>query len=66
MLYEKTKSLIANSVSVSLFNSSWLRHGLSIPKISSIPKENTIIGHLTKKYIPTKLKQHKEKRKNER
>ena len=66
MLYEKTKILIANSVAVSLFNSSWLRHGLSIPKIESAPKENTLIGYLTKKYIPIKLNQRKEKRKNER
>jgi hypothetical protein len=66
MLYEKTKSLIANSVALSLFNSSWLRHGLRIPQISSIPKENTLIGYLTKKYIPAKLNQNKEKRKNER
>jgi hypothetical protein len=66
MLYEKTKSLIANSVALSLFNSSWLRHGLRVPKINSIPKENTLIGYLTKKYIPKRLNQNKEKRNNER
>lgn len=55
MIFEETKSLITDSIAVSLFASSWLMHQLRIPKMESTPKENTLIGYLTKKYIPTEL-----------
>jgi hypothetical protein len=55
IIFEITKKLIEKRPAVSLFASSWLRHNLKIPNIHSVPKENTVIGYLTKKYIPTKL-----------
>jgi hypothetical protein len=54
-IFEYTKGLMANSIAISLFNSSWLMHSLEIPKMDSTPQENTLIGHLTKKYIPVEL-----------
>jgi hypothetical protein len=54
-VFKETKNLIENSITVSLFSSSWLRHGIKIPKIGSIPKENTLFGYLTKKYIKEEL-----------
>ena len=54
-IFEYTKGLMANSIAISLFNSSWLMHSLEIPKMDSIPQENTLIGYLTKKYIPVEL-----------
>ena len=54
-IFQEMKDLISNSVAVSLFNSSWLIHRLNIPKMESIPNENTLIGYLTKKYIPVEL-----------
>jgi hypothetical protein len=54
-VFEEVKNLINDSVAVSLFSSSWLIHRLEIPKMDSIPKENTLIGYLTKKYIPVEL-----------
>jgi hypothetical protein len=55
LIFEYTKKLISNSIAVSLFNSSWLMHSLEIPKMESTPQENTLIGYLTKKYIPVEL-----------
>lgn len=54
-IFEYTKDLMANSIAISLFNSSWLMHSLEIPKMDSTPQENTLIGYLTKKYIPVEL-----------
>jgi len=54
-IFEYTKGLMANSIAISLFNSSWLMHSLEIPKMDSTPQENTLIGYLTKKYIPVEL-----------
>jgi hypothetical protein len=54
-IFKETKNLIENSITVSLFSSSWLRHGIAIPKIDSMPKENTLFGYLTKKYIKKEL-----------
>lgn len=54
--FEYSKKLIRNSVAVSLFSSSWLRHKLEIPSMYSTPKENTLIGYLTKKYMNKELK----------
>lgn len=54
-IFEYTKGLMTNSIAISLFNSSWLMHSLEIPKMDSTPQENTLIGYLTKKYIPVEL-----------
>jgi hypothetical protein len=53
--FEYSKKLIRNSVAVSLFSSSWKRHQVEIPSMSSTPQENTLIGYLTKKYMAKQL-----------
>jgi len=53
--FEKTMNLMSNSIAVSLYYNSWIRHQMEIPKIGSIPNENTVIGYLIKKYLGNNL-----------
>ena len=49
--FEKIMNIIKDSVAISLYYNSWIRHQMNIPEIGSIPDENTVIGYLTKKYL---------------
>lgn len=57
--FEKVMNKMNNSLAISLFYNSWIRHHIPIPSFNSIPDENTVIGHLIKKYIPTLTKETK-------
>ena len=48
--FQEVMDKISNSVAVSLFASSWLRHSMIIPKIENLD-ETTVLGYLAKKYI---------------
>jgi hypothetical protein len=49
--FKETKDRMSNSIAISLYYNSWIRHQILIPKTDDIPDKNTIIGLLTKKYI---------------
>lgn len=53
--FEKIMNKMDNSLAIALFYNSWIRHHVPIPKINSIPNENTVIGYLTKKYLGNNL-----------
>lgn len=50
---------ISNSVAISLFYNSWIRHQVPIPNINYIPNNNTAIGYLINKYMPEIIKEIK-------